>query len=240
MTNRATLSLNVGRLMGGIVGDTEANTREVLRIADAMAPCILFIDEVEKGFSGVSGGAHDSGVSQRMFGEFLKWMNDHESDVFVIATCNDINGLPTEFTRAERFDGVWFLDMPTAEQRKAIWKIYRAAYKIPADDKQPDDSTWTGAEIKACCKLSNRLRWPLERVKRYIVPVYKSRQKQLSKLRSSAGRAGYIDAETGEAFKYKQVQAADAAAGAPAVSLAQGISTEQPRSRVVRRTKGNS
>jgi SpoVK/Ycf46/Vps4 family AAA+-type ATPase len=239
MLNRATLTLDIGKLMGGIVGDTESNTRDALRTVDAMSPCILFIDEVEKGLSGASSGSHDSGVSQRLFGTVLQWMNDHETDVFVIATCNDIMGLPTEFTRAERFDGVWFVDMPTAKQRKMIWSIYRNSFKIDPADVQPDDSTWTGAEIKACCKLANRLRWPLQRVSRYIVPVYKSRHKQITKLRKSGATSGYIDAETGNAYEFKPAVVKSTAAADTSVGLAQGIATERPRSRVTRRTKGN-
>jgi hypothetical protein len=86
--------------MGSLVGQTESNIRQALRIADAMAPCVLFLDEVEKALSGVaSSGQTDSGVSARLFGTFLTWLNDHESDVFVICTCNDISKLPPEFAR---------------------------------------------------------------------------------------------------------------------------------------------
>lgn len=88
--------------MGSLVGQTENNIRKALQIADAMAPSILFVDEVEKALSGAAGGAQDSGVSARMFGKLLTWMNDHTSDVFLVATCNDISKLPPEFVRAER------------------------------------------------------------------------------------------------------------------------------------------
>jgi hypothetical protein len=87
---RPTLLLDVGTLFGSLVGQTEQNVRQALRIAEAMAPCILFIDEIEKGLSGV-GGASDSGVSSRLFGTFLTWLNDHQSEVYVVATCNDIS-----------------------------------------------------------------------------------------------------------------------------------------------------
>jgi len=92
-TGRPTLILDVGSLMGSLVGQTEQNIRQALRIADAMAPCILFLDEVEKALSGATSNG-DSGVSARLFGTFLTWLNDHDSDVFVIATCNDISKLP--------------------------------------------------------------------------------------------------------------------------------------------------
>jgi hypothetical protein len=102
-TGRPTLGLDIGALMGSLVGQTEANIRQALRIADAMAPAVLFLDECEKALSGVaSSGQTDSGVAARLFGTFLSWLNDHESDVFVVATCNDIAKLPPEFSRAER------------------------------------------------------------------------------------------------------------------------------------------
>jgi SpoVK/Ycf46/Vps4 family AAA+-type ATPase len=80
-------------------------TRQALKIADAMAPCVIMIDEVEKALSGV-GSTGDSGVSTRMFGSLLTYLSDHDSDVFIVASANDISKLPPELTRAERFDGV--------------------------------------------------------------------------------------------------------------------------------------
>ena len=94
-TGRPTLILDVGAMMGSLVGQTENNIRQALRIADAMAPCILFVDEIEKGLSGVaSSGQTDSGVSARLFSSLLTWLNDHTSDVYFIATSNDISKLP--------------------------------------------------------------------------------------------------------------------------------------------------
>ena len=111
-TGRPTLLLDLGALMGSLVGQTEANLRQALRIADAMSPCVLFVDELEKALSGV-GGQGDSGVSTRLFGTLLTWLSDHTSDVFFVGTSNDISKLPPEFARAERFDGVFFLDLPS-------------------------------------------------------------------------------------------------------------------------------
>ena len=101
-TSRPTLVLDIGALMGSLVGETESNVRRALLIADAMAPCILFIDELEKALSGSAGsGQSDSGVSSRLLGTLLSWMNDHTSNVYLIATCNDISKMPPELTRAE-------------------------------------------------------------------------------------------------------------------------------------------
>jgi len=102
-TGRPTLTLDVGALMGSLVGQTEERTRQALSIVDAMQPAVLFIDEVEKALGGVTGsGQSDSGVSARMFGSLLSWLNDHQSDVFVVCTANDVSKLPPEFCRAER------------------------------------------------------------------------------------------------------------------------------------------
>ena len=97
-TGRPTLILDLGSLYGGVVGETERNVRQALGIIDAMSPCVAFVDEIDKGLSGV-GSTGDSGVASRLFGELLSWLNDHETDVFVIATSNDIGKLPPEFAR---------------------------------------------------------------------------------------------------------------------------------------------
>jgi len=152
-TGRPTLILDVGSLMGSLVGQTEQNIRQAQKIADAMAPCVLTIDEVEKSLSGVaSSGQTDSGVSARLFGTFLTWLNDHESDVYVICTCNDISKLPPEFSRSERFDGIFFLDLPGTAQKARIWEIWLRAFELDAEQPKPQAQGWTGAEIRSCCR----------------------------------------------------------------------------------------
>src|SRR5262245_6363528 len=184
-TGRPTLTLDIGTLMGGLVGQTEANLRQALRIADAMSPCILFCDEIEKGLSGV-GSQGDSGVSTRLFGNLLTWLADHDSDVFFIGTSNDISKLPPEFTRAERFDGVFFLDLPDVKEKDAIWSLYRAHYGLAQSQQRPDDTSWTGAEIKACCRLSALLNVPLTQAARNVVPVAVTAAESVDRLRSWA------------------------------------------------------
>ncbi|MBL8827132.1 MAG: AAA family ATPase, partial [Planctomycetaceae bacterium] len=98
--SRPTLTLDVGSLYGSLVGETERNIRQALQTIDAMQPAVAMVDEVEKSLSGL-GGSGDSGVSTRLFGSFLTWLSDHDSDVYVVASCNDISKLPPEFSRAE-------------------------------------------------------------------------------------------------------------------------------------------
>ena len=194
-TGRPTLILDVGALMGSLVGQTENNIRRALQIADAMAPCVMMVDEVEKALSGVaSSGSSDSGVSARLFGTFLSWLNDHQSDVFTICTCNDISKLPPEFSRSERFDGVWFLDLPAAEQKQAIWDIYLLLFGLNADQPRPTDDQWTGAEIRACCRLAALLDVPLTAAAQNVVPVAVTAAESVETLRGwASGRC--LDAD---------------------------------------------
>ncbi len=172
--------------MGSLVGQTEQNIRSALRIADAMAPCILFADEVEKALAGAaSSGVTDSGVSARLFGSLLTWMSDHESDVFVVCTSNNISALPPEFSRAERFDAVYFLDLPSQAEREAIWRIYLTKFAI-ADQPLPEDNDWTGAEIKSCCRLASLLDVSLLDAARNVVPVAATAAESVERLRTWA------------------------------------------------------
>ncbi len=184
-TGRPTLLLDIGALMGSLVGQTESNVRQALRIADAMSPCVLFVDELEKALSGV-GGQGDSGVSTRMFGTVLTWLSDHTSDVFFVGTSNDISKLPPEFARAERFDGVFFLDLPTASEKDLIWNMYRKMYQIPEGQTRPDDTSWTGAEVRSCCRLASLLDVALTQAAHHVVPVAVTAAEQVERLRTWA------------------------------------------------------
>jgi hypothetical protein len=213
---RPTLVLDVGSLLGSLVGQSEANTRRALALIDAMAPAIVFLDEVEKAFSGVAAsGQTDSGVAARLFGTFLSWLNDHESDVFVVATSNDIAKLPPEFSRAERFDGIFFVDLPDAEQRLLIWKIYLDYYRLELNQTLPDDEGWSGAEIKSCCRLAALLDLPAIAAAQNIVPVSRTSVESVDQLRRwatgrclSADRPGVYVARDSGAIERRRVRRA--------------------------------
>ncbi|HEV7279356.1 MAG TPA: AAA family ATPase [Pirellulaceae bacterium] len=184
-TGRPTLSLDMGALMGSLVGQSERNLREALKTADAMAPCLLYVDEIEKSLAGL-GGSGDSGVAARLFATLLTWLNDRTSDVYFVGTCNDISKLPPEFSRAERFDGVFFLDLPGRDDRRTVWDLYRRCYSVPSDQPTPEDADWTGAELRACCRLSALLDLPLTEAAELVVPVAHTAAESLGQLRSWA------------------------------------------------------
>jgi SpoVK/Ycf46/Vps4 family AAA+-type ATPase len=119
------LKLDVGRIFAGLVGKSEENMRKAIRIAESVAPCVLWVDEIEKGLSGAqSSGASDAGTTARVFGTFLTWLQEKTAPVFVIATANDISQLPPELLRKGRFDDIFFVDLPTLEERIEILRIH--------------------------------------------------------------------------------------------------------------------
>lgn len=118
------LKLDAGRIFAGLVGQSEANLRSVIQTAEAIAPCCLWVDELDKAFSGIkSSGSTDGGTSSRVFGSFICWMQEKTKPVFIVATANDVSQLPPEMLRKGRFDDVFFVDLPSQAEREAIWKI---------------------------------------------------------------------------------------------------------------------
>lgn len=120
------IRLDFGRLLGKYIGESEKNMKKALKLSEAISPCVLWIDEIEKAFAGVgkNGGGHE--VTTRLFGQFLTWMQEKENTVFIVATANDISSakLPPEFLRKGRFDELFFVDLPEDEERKQILKIH--------------------------------------------------------------------------------------------------------------------
>jgi SpoVK/Ycf46/Vps4 family AAA+-type ATPase len=145
------LKLDPGRLYNKFMGESEKNFRRAMDTAERLAPCVLFIDELEKAFA--SGGSEDGGVSQRVLGTFLSWMQDRKGDVFTVATANDVSRLPPEFLRKGRFDEIFFVDLPNDDSRRAILAIHlkkrgqdSARFDLPALTAATDG--FSGAEIE--------------------------------------------------------------------------------------------
>jgi SpoVK/Ycf46/Vps4 family AAA+-type ATPase len=202
---RPLLRLDAGRLFAGLVGQSEANLRSVIQTAEAMAPTVLWIDEIEKGFSGSkSSGSSDGGTANRVFGGFVSWMQERSAPVFVVATANDVTQLPPEFLRKGRFDDNFFVDLPNHEEREAIWRIQIARYKRdPQDYPIPElaaaSDGMTGAEIEQAFIDALYAAFPenhdptLATIKRVLeeqVPLSRLMAEQMAALRKwASGRA---------------------------------------------------
>jgi SpoVK/Ycf46/Vps4 family AAA+-type ATPase len=147
------LKLDPSSLYASYIGESERNLRDALQQTEMMSPVVLWIDEIEKGFSSAASRSSDGGLSQRMFGTFLTWLQEHEAPVFVIATANDIGALPPELLRKGRFDEIFFVDLPKAEVRKEIFAIHlkkhnRQADKFDLEKLAQASEGYSGAEIE--------------------------------------------------------------------------------------------
>jgi len=155
------LRFDIGRVFSGLVGSSEQNMRTAIRTAQAVAPCVLWVDEIEKGFATGGPNAGDSGTSARVFSTFLTWLQEKNEPVFVIATANDFEGLPPELLRKGRFDETFFVDLPTRAERAPIWEVHiekRLGHAPVAGELELDDvllkelaelsDGYSGAEIE--------------------------------------------------------------------------------------------
>ncbi|MDB9536869.1 AAA family ATPase [Dolichospermum planctonicum CS-1226] len=199
------LRLDVGRLFGGLVGESESRTRQMIQVAEALAPCILWIDEVDKAFSGL-GSKGDAGTTSRVFGTFINWLAEKTSPVFVVATANDIQALPPEMLRKGRFDEIFFVGLPSQEERKAIFNVHLSRlrpYNLNSYDidrlayETPD---FSGAEIEQTLIEAMHIGFSQNRdfttddileAASQIIPLARTAVEQIQKLQewAAAGRA---------------------------------------------------
>jgi len=148
------LRLDMGRIFSGLVGSSEENLRKAIRVAESIAPGVLWIDEIEKGLSGAaSSGSTDSGVTARVFGAMLTWLQEKTAPVFVVATANRIEALPPELLRKGRFDEIFFVDLPNAAERAEIFRIHlsrrrRDPLRFDVDALARLAEGFSGAEIE--------------------------------------------------------------------------------------------
>jgi len=196
------LRLDVGRLFSSLVGSSEARTREAILRAEAMSPCILWIDEIDKGFGGDA--RSDGGTSQRVLASLLTWMAEKESAVFVIATANAIDKLPAELLRKGRFDEIFFLDLPNSEERLSILDLHlkkrRPSYSFPLSTIIDRTDGFSGAELEQAVIegmhisfSENRELMEKDLIKAVseLVPLSRTAKEQIDLLKewSSTGRA---------------------------------------------------
>ena len=152
------LRLDMGRLMGKYVGESEANMRKAISLAEAISPCVLWVDELEKAFAGINSQGSGAEVTTRLFGNFLTWMQEKESPVFVVATANNIRNLPPELLRKGRFDEVFYVALPKLEEKRKIFEIHiskrRKADVANIDINKLVEKTvgYSGADIESVVK----------------------------------------------------------------------------------------
>ena len=205
--NMPLLRLDVGKVFQGIVGSSEDNIRKAIATAEAVAPCVLWIDEIEKGLSGVqSSGATDGGVTSRIFSTILTWMQEKTAPVFVVATANNINQLPPELLRKGRFDEIFFVDLPSQKEKENIFSIHlqknrQNVSSFALDILAQKAEGFNGAEIEECVKeamftayvesqesnIAPKLQMIhiLDAIKN-TVPISKTMEKQITDLRKFA------------------------------------------------------
>ncbi len=155
--NLPLLRMDVGRIFGSTVGESEKNIRRSIQLAEAVSPCILWIDEIDKAFGGITGFQGDSGTQLRVFGTFITWLQEKEKPVFVIATANEPKNLPPELWRKGRYDEVFFVDLPSASEREEIFKIHlerkgQDVARLGIADLAENSQGFTGAEIEQAVK----------------------------------------------------------------------------------------
>ncbi len=154
------LRLDMGRLLGKYLGESEENMRKAIRLAEALAPCVLWIDELEKAFAGIEGGSSGGEVATRLFGSFLTWTQEKESAAFVVATANDITMLPPEMMRKGRFDEIFYVGLPNEEERSKIFEIHikkRRKKDLPnirLEELVKETKGYSGADIEGVVRES--------------------------------------------------------------------------------------
>ncbi len=155
--NLPLLRMDVGKVFGSTVGESEKNIRRSIQLAEAVSPCILWIDEIDKAFGGIAGYQGDSGTQLRVFGTFITWLQEKEKPVFVIATANEPRNLPPELWRKGRYDEVFFVDLPSAEEREEIFRIHldrrgQSQAQLDVTELSQNSQGFTGAEIEQAVK----------------------------------------------------------------------------------------
>lgn len=194
-----TIKLDVGSLFNSLVGESESRTRDALKLAEAMSPCVLWVDEIDKGMAGAQGGGGDSGVTKRVFGTIISWMQERRRPVFLVATANQVQGLPPELLRKGRFDEIFAVDLPDAIDRKAIFEIHLAKRKrtgdFDLDTVVTETEGFTGSEIETVIDeamfnafFQDREVSPMDllRAAKEIVPLSKTAKEQIESIREWA------------------------------------------------------
>ena len=202
------LKLDFGRLFGSLIGQSEQRVRKMIEIVEAISPCILWVDEIDKAFASSQSNG-DSGTTNRVLATFISWLSEKASPVFVIATANNIDWIPTEILRKGRFDEIFFLDLPTFEERKAIFNVHLNRVRPKSEESFNLDllgeisRNFSGAEIEQVIIESMRIGFNAGRefnnedvlvAANNLVPLAKTKSKEIEELKSWATLGNVISA----------------------------------------------
>lgn len=207
------LRLDVGRLFAGLVGESESRTRQMIQLAEALAPCVLWIDEIDKAFAGFDGRG-DSGTTSRVFGTFITWLAEKTSPVFVVATANNIQALPPEMLRRGRFDEIFFVGLPNQEERRAIFGVHLSRLRphnlqsYDLDRLAYETPDFSGAEIEQILIEAMHLGFSQNRdfttqdileAASQIIPLARTAQEQIQLLQqwAATGKVRLASRQTG-------------------------------------------
>jgi SpoVK/Ycf46/Vps4 family AAA+-type ATPase len=187
-TGRPVFELEIAELFGGLVGDSERLWRQAIEIVSANTPCILIIDEIDKGLPSKNESGGDGGTTKRSASQLLKFLSDKRpKGVYVLATCNRIENLPAEWVRSGRWDDIFFIDLPNEEERAQILAYYIDKYNVKGNVKNMDG--WSGAEIESLCRIAKMLKTDLDSAEQFVKPISKTMAEDIKTLREwSVGR----------------------------------------------------
>jgi len=202
------LRLDFGRLFASLIGQSEQRVRKMIEIAEALSPCVLWVDEIDKAFAGAQSSG-DSGTTSRVLATFITWLSEKKSPVFVVATANNIDFIPAEILRKGRFDEMFFLNLPTPQEREAIFEVHLKKYRPDSITKFQTpllgqlSKEFSGAEIEAVVIEAMRLGFNEERefnnqdvlnAIQNLVPLARTKSKELDLLKTWAESGNVISA----------------------------------------------
>jgi len=208
-TDVPTVIFNPARVFNAYVGESERRMEEALNLIDQIGDCIVFIDEIDKAIAGMgAGGRGDNGVSERVFGMLLSWLNDKQTNSFVIATANRIKHLPIEFLREGRWNAIYFVDYyPKVEHYQQLVEYYTEKYKLPKEliDISPEilqKRKFTGAEIKGLVEMAVIFDEPLSEAIERKTTLYESNPQAIETMRQEASYVNALDVYTNKPTKF--------------------------------------
>lgn len=187
ISNKLLIEYELAQVQGqGLYGQAEAEMANSINVIKSIGNCVLFIDEIEKAVPGKSSSNDTTGT--RSFGQLLKFLSDGRPEgCFIIATCNDIQKLPPEWVRSGRFDVIFFADLPSKEEKEAIYESYAKYYKVDTSNFSTEEmKDWTGAEIESACRIASVMSTSVKEASSYVVPIADTMRDDITSLRKWA------------------------------------------------------